>query len=139
MRLTGLEIIKMTNPEALDPQAIKPLWRDYLELCKPNVVALMILTAIVGMFLAVPGMVPLDILIIGNHYGVEVETTRYDAGFGAVFLGDGKNNFKFLPPTSSGLYISKDSRSIHPIKINKRNALLIGNNNDSLVVLKKNL
>jgi protoheme IX farnesyltransferase len=61
-----LEIIKMTNPEALDPQAIKPLWRDYLELCKPNVVALMILTAIVGMFLAVPGMVPLDILIIGN-------------------------------------------------------------------------
>ena len=80
-----------------------------------------------------------DILIIGNHYGVEVETTRYDAGFGAVFLGDGKNNFKFLPSTSSGLHIPKDSRSIHPIKINKRNALLITNNNDSLVVLKKNL
>ncbi|MGB1191708.1 MAG: heme o synthase [Pseudomonadales bacterium] len=56
----------MTNPEALDQQAMKPLWRDYLELCKPNVVALMILTAVVGMFLAVPGMVPLDILIIGN-------------------------------------------------------------------------
>ena len=34
------------------------LWRDYLELCKPKVVALMLLTAIVGMFLAVPGMVP---------------------------------------------------------------------------------
>ena len=56
----------MTNPEALNQQAMKPLWRDYLELCKPNVVALMILTAVVGMFLAVPGMVPLDILIIGN-------------------------------------------------------------------------
>lgn len=80
-----------------------------------------------------------DILVIGNHYGVEVETTRYDGGFGAVFLGDGKNNFKFLPPTFSGLYMPKDSRSIHPIKINKRNALLITNNNDSLVVLKKNI
>ncbi|MAT49708.1 MAG: protoheme IX farnesyltransferase [Porticoccaceae bacterium] len=41
-------------------------WRDYLELTKPNVVALMILTALIGMFLAVPGMVPLDVLLWGN-------------------------------------------------------------------------
>lgn len=41
-------------------------WRDYLELTKPNVVALMILTSLIGMFLAVPGMVPLDVLIFGN-------------------------------------------------------------------------
>ncbi|MFA5493207.1 MAG: heme o synthase [Porticoccaceae bacterium] len=44
----------------------KASWRDYLELTKPNVVALMILTALIGMFLAVPGMVPLDALIWGN-------------------------------------------------------------------------
>ncbi|NVJ49814.1 MAG: protoheme IX farnesyltransferase [Gammaproteobacteria bacterium] len=43
-----------------------PSWRDYLELCKPKVVALILLTAVVGMFLAVPGMVPWDILIIGT-------------------------------------------------------------------------
>ncbi len=42
------------------------LWRDYLELCKPNVVALMILTSIIGMLLAVPGMVPLNVLLFGN-------------------------------------------------------------------------
>jgi len=41
-------------------------WRDYYEMCKPRVVMLMILTAMVGMFLAVPGMVPWDILILGN-------------------------------------------------------------------------
>ena len=41
-------------------------WRDYWELCKPNVVALMLLTSLIGMLLAVPGMVPLDILIFGN-------------------------------------------------------------------------
>ena len=41
-------------------------WRDYLEMCKPNVVALMILTSVIGMLLAVPGMVPLDVLILGN-------------------------------------------------------------------------
>lgn len=41
-------------------------WRDYYEMCKPRVVMLMILTSMVGMFLAVPGMVPFDILILGN-------------------------------------------------------------------------
>ena len=41
-------------------------WRDYLELCKPNVVALMLLTSLIGMLLATPGAVPLDILIFGN-------------------------------------------------------------------------
>ncbi|MBA2709288.1 MAG: protoheme IX farnesyltransferase [Tatlockia sp.] len=34
-------------------------WRDYIELCKPKVVALMLLTVLVGMYLAVPGWVPL--------------------------------------------------------------------------------
>ena len=41
-------------------------WRDFYEMCKPRVVMLMILTSLVGMLLAVPGMVPLDVLIIGN-------------------------------------------------------------------------
>ena len=44
----------------------QPIWKDYLELCKPKVVALMLLTSLIGMLLAVPGMVPLDILILGN-------------------------------------------------------------------------
>lgn len=44
----------------------KATWRDYKELTKPNVVALMILTSVIGMFMAVPGMVPLDALIFGN-------------------------------------------------------------------------
>lgn len=41
-------------------------WRDYLELCKPNVVALIVFTAIVGMLLASPGMVPLHALVFGT-------------------------------------------------------------------------
>jgi protoheme IX farnesyltransferase len=41
-------------------------WRDYQELTKPKVVALMILTSAIGMFMAVPGMVPLRVLILGN-------------------------------------------------------------------------
>lgn len=37
-------------------------WRDYLELCKPRVVALMLLTVVVGMYLATPGWVPINTL-----------------------------------------------------------------------------
>jgi protoheme IX farnesyltransferase len=39
---------------------------DYYELCKPRVVMLIVFTAVVGMFLATPGMVPLDILVCGT-------------------------------------------------------------------------
>lgn len=38
-------------------------WKNYLTLCKPNVVLEMLFTAVVGMLLAVPGMPPLDVLI----------------------------------------------------------------------------
>lgn len=40
--------------------------RDYLELCKPGVVLLMIITALGGMFLAVPGLPAFDILLWAN-------------------------------------------------------------------------
>jgi protoheme IX farnesyltransferase len=41
-------------------------WRDYYALTKPRVVQLLVFTAIVGMFLATPGMVPWDVLIFGS-------------------------------------------------------------------------
>src|ERR1700691_5755401 len=41
-------------------------WRDYLELTKPRVVALIVLTAVIGTLLATPGMPPLDALVFGN-------------------------------------------------------------------------
>ena len=41
-------------------------WRDYLELCKPRVVALIIFTAVVGMLLASDGFLPLNALIFGT-------------------------------------------------------------------------
>ena len=41
-------------------------WKNYLELCKPKVVVLLVFTAIVGMLLAVPGMPPLSNFIYGT-------------------------------------------------------------------------
>jgi protoheme IX farnesyltransferase len=42
------------------------LWRDYLELTKPKVVALIVFTAIVGTLLASPGLPPFSALVWGN-------------------------------------------------------------------------
>jgi len=75
-------------------------------------------------------------MIVGNHYGVEVETTRYDAGFGGVFLGDGKNNFKFLSATESGFYTPTDARAILPITVHKTPIFVVTNNNTTLSVFK---
>lgn len=37
-------------------------WRDYIELCKPRVVLLMLLTVVVGMYLATPGWIDLSLI-----------------------------------------------------------------------------
>jgi protoheme IX farnesyltransferase len=41
-------------------------WREYLALCKPRVVSLIVFTAVIGMFLSTAGMVPVDALIFGT-------------------------------------------------------------------------
>ena len=41
-------------------------WRDYLELGKPRVVSLIVFTAVVGMFLAAPGLPPLSAIVFGT-------------------------------------------------------------------------
>ena len=46
-------------------QRFAALAREYLELTKPKVVALLVFTALVGMFLAVPGLPPLRESVFG--------------------------------------------------------------------------
>lgn len=43
-------------------QPTSSVWRNYIELCKPRVVLLMLLTVVVGMYLATPGWVNLFLL-----------------------------------------------------------------------------
>ncbi|MDX1656683.1 MAG: heme o synthase [Candidatus Competibacteraceae bacterium] len=45
---------------------LRQQWRDYLELSKPRVVALITFTAMVGMLLARPAMVPWEVLLFGS-------------------------------------------------------------------------
>ena len=46
--------------------SISTRWQDYLALCKPKIVALIVFTAVVGMLLSSPDLVPLDLLFVGS-------------------------------------------------------------------------
>ena len=46
--------------------ATRPGFKDFYTLTKPNVVALMIVTSVIGMFMAVDGWVPWQPLVLGN-------------------------------------------------------------------------
>jgi protoheme IX farnesyltransferase len=49
-----------------DTVATRPSFKDFYTLTKPNVVALMIVTSVIGMFMAVDGWVPWQPLVLGN-------------------------------------------------------------------------
>jgi protoheme IX farnesyltransferase len=48
------------------PQGLAHQLRSFLSLTKPRVVSLIVFTAVIGMFLAAPGMVPLKVLVAGT-------------------------------------------------------------------------
>ncbi len=47
-----------TSPANLADKSLRGAWKDYLEVCKPKVVAVMLFTALVGMLLAAPVALP---------------------------------------------------------------------------------
>tara|TARA_B100001750_G_scaffold55397_1_gene43385 strand:+ start:1368753 stop:1372112 length:3360 start_codon:yes stop_codon:yes gene_type:complete len=49
-----------------------------------------------------------DALLAGNLYQAEVETTRNDASYGTVLLGNGKGKFTAMMPAESGLFVKGD-------------------------------
>jgi enediyne biosynthesis protein E4 len=80
-----------------------------------------------------------DILTVGNHFGVEVETVRYDAGVGGILLGNGRNNYKYTTPLKSGFYVPFDSREIKLLhSAGGQQKYLVLNNNDTPLLFKKN-
>lgn len=55
-----------TSNKQKSPVSFLLTCNDYYELCKPRVVMLLVFTAVIGMFLATPGMVPWESLVFGT-------------------------------------------------------------------------
>ena len=54
--------------------------------------------------------------MIGNDYGNEVFSGKYDAGTGTVLLGDGKGNFVAVPSVKSGFKVAGDAKALGKLK-----------------------
>jgi enediyne biosynthesis protein E4 len=74
----------------------------------------------------------MDVLAVGNKYEAEVETARYDASIGVFLKGDGKGHFQPILARDSGFLVNENARVISKIKINNKNAVVIGVNNSTL-------
>ena len=72
----------------------------------------------------------LDLLVAGNMYAAEVETTRNDAGIGLLLLGDGSGGLEAVPAHETNLYLPFDTKKAAIIRYNGKKALVVANNND---------
>lgn len=77
----------------------------------------------------------LDVLIGGNFYPINIQLGRNDATFGFLLTGDGKGNFKAVPPMQSGISVTGETRYIHTIRIGQKDYYLFIRNNDTVEVL----
>ena len=79
----------------------------------------------------------MDLILAGNMYGAEIETTRNDASNGIVLLGDNQFNFTPLSMAKSGINLNGDTKDLMLLKNQKEPLLICANNNDSLQVFQK--
>ncbi len=75
-----------------------------------------------------------DIVMAGNKFDVEVETTAADASPGLFLKGLGNNLFKSLKPLESGFFVPYNVKDVQPVRINNAWALVVSSNNDMLRV-----
>lgn len=81
----------------------------------------------------------LDALCVGNDYGSEVTTGRYDALNGLLLIGNGKGGFKSSTLAQSGFYVPGDAKSLVQLSNAKGEQYIVaGQNRGPLQVFKPN-
>ena len=78
----------------------------------------------------------LDVVLVGNLFVSEIETTRNDAGTGLLLLGNGDTSFRALNHSETGLFANNDAKKAKLLKDGNQKLILIANNNDVLQVFK---
>jgi len=79
-----------------------------------------------------------DLILAGNNYQSEVETTRADAGIGSILLGNGKGDFKYTSHLETGFFVDKDVRHMVLLSVGSDNVVFVANNNDYHSLFKIN-
>ncbi|GAB1307857.1 VCBS repeat-containing protein [Urechidicola sp. KH5] len=80
----------------------------------------------------------LDALVAGNLHMSEVETTRNDASYGALLLGDGQGNFEGISAAESGFFTPGDVKDMETIQVQDITYIITVKNNDFVQYTKYN-
>lgn len=70
-----------------------------------------------------------DLLMAGNLYSSEIETTRNDAGVGLFMKGDGAGQFTVISAAESGLYLPFDTKHLQILRNRDQTFLVAAVNN----------
>jgi hypothetical protein len=79
-----------------------------------------------------------DIFLGGNFYGLKPQTGRFDASYGTLLLQSHGQQFHYMAPKRSGLFMRgevRDAVMLNPV--GKNPLLLVARNNDNLMVFQK--
>ncbi|MGN6493639.1 MAG: VCBS repeat-containing protein [Agriterribacter sp.] len=80
----------------------------------------------------------LDVILVGNDYGMEPYSGRHDALNGLCLKGDGAGNFKSLSVNESGFLVRGDAKGVAFIHTARKEDVYIATQNqDSLVLYAK--
>lgn len=81
----------------------------------------------------------LDVLMVGNDYGMDPYSGRHDAFMGLCLKGDGKGNFVPMDLQKSGFFVKGDGKGLATVHTAKNEDILIATQNqDSLKVFSRN-
>ena len=79
----------------------------------------------------------IDLILGGNNSFTRIKFGNYRANHGVILLGDGKNDFAYMPQYKSGLNIKGNVKSMETINTENNRCVLFGINNDTLQVYKR--
>ncbi len=77
-----------------------------------------------------------DIILAGNLFDAEVETTRHDSGNGLYLQGQPDDHYKAFTVLNSGFYAPFNVRSLTTIKTSQGQLISVGANNNMTTVFK---
>jgi hypothetical protein len=80
----------------------------------------------------------LDVVMVGNDYGMELLQGRADAFNGLVLQNTGRNNFTPLSLEQSGFVVPRDARALARLTVQNKELLLATQFKDDLKVFSSN-
>jgi len=79
----------------------------------------------------------MDIWLGGNFYALKPQAGRHNASKGVFLKGNGGRTFTYIAPRQSGIIVQGEVRDADVIQIKGSKHLIVGRNNESVLLFKK--